>query len=662
MKNKNVLALATMLGAFVTTLPALFAQSNFSTQAHHDAVSAVIPLGVSHTDTDSDAVIDAFDFFSMGKDGFVIKWDGDGTGEHYQMTNSEIRLAAVSPDGNDVAIYETDGAKLHRISVWNWKTLTKKYSRVFSDTITALSYSANGTYLMAGTATVDGVVVMRTSNGSDTKLIKDSTGIISYIMTGTSEKTAVMYSPSGNISYYDLRNGRMKERFLTEQGLTQVCVFNNGLFMAGVRGNTIYIVYALTGQTIASYQCEGPVLLKSEKDSDLYYLDSGGRGTYTLCVIKNRNNRSMIAPEIIKSMTGPRGSQAICTGAKSGQIAVLGTSSGEIYKMKGVVHLDESDKLGNSASLSKALVKELFKVTDASYEKIVDVAAVEDDFYFLTENALFSSSYDTGKITRIADNNGRTRIALYDNGAVLWSYGTRDAVLFLDMETKRTKAIFSPTAAIQSVKVFGDKILIIENYTNIVVYDMMANAATRVYTGTALQDAVIMPDGNVYVAKSSATKPNTPLVSVNIDTEETVAIQTDGNVMFSLCDADQSLYGISMVSNNKSNETRVFAYNTLTKRTETLIKFTDDDLGAFVYYANENLYTNIGSDKIRCYDIKTKKNFLFDRSASMPLKIARNSIRAVVLNYDGSVSWHNTSTPQIVADWYLTHDGKWIEF
>ena len=46
----------------------------------------------------------------------------------------------------------------------------------------------------------------------------------------------------------------------------------------------------------------------------------------------------------------------------------------------------------------------------------------------------------------------------------------------------------------------------------------------------------------------------------------------------------------------------------------------------------------------------------------MPLKIAQNSTRLVILNRDGSISWYNPALSGVLADWYLTTDGQWFEF
>ena len=104
----------------------LFAQSHISTQSHAGKVTNVAYL------EDSDGSV-----FSAGTDGFLVKWTEDGMGEHYQISDLTIKMIARSPNGNDIAVYESDGASLNRVSVWNWKTFTRKYAFRFNDSLTS---------------------------------------------------------------------------------------------------------------------------------------------------------------------------------------------------------------------------------------------------------------------------------------------------------------------------------------------------------------------------------------------------------------------------------------------------------------------------------------------------------------------------------------------
>ena len=93
-----------------------------------------------------------------------------------------------------------------------------------------------------------------------------------------------------------------------------------------------------------------------------------------------------------------------------------------------------------------------------------------------------------------------------------------------------------------------------------------------------------------------------------------------------------------------------------------ILRFAEEDPDAITYLNGNNLFTNIGRNKIYCYNLSTKKRFAYNRSASIPRTICQNSRRAVILNSNGSISWCGTTDSKLLADWYLTKDDQWYEF
>lgn len=629
----------TAVSAFILTVAVLPAQSHISTQAHQEEVSTIIPA--------SDRGEFEQSYFSVGKDGFLIKWSGDDQGEHYQITDLEIKMAVVSPNKKEIAVYETDGGTTNRVSVWNWDTLSRKYARRFSDSITSLSYSKKGTYLIVGTATVDGAVFINAQSGAVINKISDSTGIINYATTSESEKTAVMYSPAGNLSYYNLTTGRLKQKFTTIQGLSQTVLFNNSLYLAGVVDDTIYVCHALTGKILKTVQAESPIILTSENDSSLFYMENNGKGQYIFEKLENENNQGMTPPRIIKNMKGPRGNERIVCGTKMDNSIMLGSKSGAVYKM---------------SAQPETEVEQIPLLTENTYDKILDMCPYGEDFYFLTRNAIYKSSYDTGIVNRLGTNPNQTQIISYGDKVILWSKGTKETVLLYDYSKPEITDLFTPKTSLQSVRLFGNIIVEMESNSYVNTYNMDTKEYTQVYAGAGLQDAVIMNDDKLYVAKSYATNPKSALLCVDTTTKETVPMNLTGNVSFALSVNGNDIYGINIISEGQARKTTVFKFNTVSKQTVSILKFNDEDPDAFTYLKYPFLYTNIGKDTIRSCNLSLSKNFAFRRSASLPIKVCQNATRVVILNKDGSISWYNSDRPPVLADWYLTKDGQWFEF
>lgn len=629
----------TAVSAFILTVAVLPAQSHISTQAHQEEVSTIIPASDSGEFEQS--------YFSVGKDGFLIKWSGDDQGEHYQITDLEIKMAVVSPNKKEIAVYETDGGTTNRVSVWNWDTLSRKYARRFSDSITSLSYSKKGTYLIVGTATVDGAVFINAQSGAVINKISDSTGIINYATTSESEKTAVMYSPAGNLSYYNLSTGRLKQKFTTIQGLSQTVLFNNSLYLAGVVDDTIYVCHALTGKILKTVQAESPIILTSENDSSLFYMENNGKGQYIFEKLENENNQGMTPPRIIKNMKGPRGNERIVCGTKMDNSIMLGSKSGAVYKM---------------SAQPETEVEQIPLLTENTYDKILDMCPYGEDFYFLTRNAIYKSSYDTGIVNRLGTNPNQTQIISYGDKVILWSKGTKETVQLYDYSKPEITDLFTPKTSLQSVRLFGNIIVEMESNSYVNTYNMDTKEYTQVYAGAGLQDAVIMNDDKLYVAKSYATNPKSALLCVDTTTKETVPMNLTGNVSFALSVNGNDIYGINIISEGQARKTTVFKFNTVSKQTVSILKFNDEDPDAFTYLKYPFLYTNIGKDTIRSCNLSLSKNFAFRRSASLPIKVCQNATRVVILNKDGSISWYNSDRPPVLADWYLTKDGQWFEF
>lgn len=641
MKNKFLYSLFFLCGVFS------FAQSHHSTQSHQGNVTSLAVL---------DGVVgEADSVFSSGNDGFLIKWTSDGLGEHYQLTDVPIKMIARSPNGNDVAIYETDGGGINMVSIWNFKNLTRKCAYTFKDPITSLSYSAKGSYLICGTASVKGTYFLNTANNSITsRKLKESTGAVSMAVTSETEKTVLVYSPAGSIAYYNMISGQKKAKFLTENRLSQPCVFNNNVFLAGIKEGNIYIIQAQNGKTISKFnvQKEEPILIASNKNENLYYIVNDNR-QFKLYMIQNDRNKNVIEPQLIRTFTGIKPNEKIVCATITDNNIFAGTSAGNIYKFD------------NSVS---ERVDVLQSISDNMYDYIADVAAIDDNFYFLTPDAIFLSSYDNGIVDKKGINPGHTNIITYGQNVILWSKESKKDVNLLNLSTGELTTLFKPDAYLTSLKLYGDTLLSIEGSSTVNRYSILDGKKEELYIGNGIQDAILYTQNDLYVAKTNATPPASPLLYINTITKETVPVKNlNGNVSYSLTfdtsKQDGEIYGI-LVSTDSSNnpQTSIFSYNPLNSSSRKLITENTEDNNAICYLSYPVLFTNIGKLRVRSYNFFTKRNFEYKRTASLPLKISKNSTKVVVLNRDGSISWYKPDMSGVVADWYLTVDGQWFEF
>ena len=619
--------------AFVSALP-LVSQTRVSNQKHEGEVRAI------------SASRDGSAFFTAGDDGFLIKWTGDDQGEHYQISDMSVKLCALAPDGKTIAAYETDGGLVNRVSVWDFDTLKRKYARRFSDAVTSLSFSAKGTYVIVGTASVEGAIFLRASDGRVADVLKDSTGIVSYAATSASEKTLCTYSPVGFISYYNMLDGKLKRRLSCEANLSDIVSFDNDMFLAGAKNDTVYVVSALSGKTTASVSARDPVLITGADDKDLYYIASSASRTYALSMLENLGNKTFSSPRILKNFKSLPNGEAIRNGAKAGDEIALASSGGNVFR--------------TTTSSDTALLS-LSPITDDAYETISDTASADDGFYFLTRDAFYASSYDTGTVDKRASNDAHTNMSVCEGGVILWSRGTRRPVEYFDFTENKTVSLFTPESAVQSVRAFGNVILEMESNAVVRAYYRDTGEIEELYAGTGLQDALISGD-TLYVAKSSATNPPSALLSVDMRTKEIVPLKIAADVVYALSTSDEELYGIALQSDDEQKTTNLFSYTPALSKTTMLLKLNDEDTGAFTYFYSGHVFTDIGSEKLYSYDLSRKKSVAYGRSASLPVKAVQNGERIAVLNRDGSISWYDTGKTEVLADWYLSKDGTWYEF
>ncbi len=664
---KIILARKTILPVLLLSLSfSIYSQAITSSQPHEGKVNEVFAC---ETEDDIDSP-----FFSVGNDGFIIKWEKDGMGEHYQVSDLQARLVSRNPVSGDIAIYETDGISTHKITVIDANTYAKKFSRKFANSVVCINFSSKGKYLLVGTTAVNGVFALNATTGAVVKKIEDISGIVPLILTGSSEKNAVMYSKSGMLYYYDLSIMKVKTKFPTVSSLEQTILFGteklNNRFFAGVKDNTVYIIDATSGKTLAQYQGNSPLIFASrlgeEEKQGLYFIFDKGKN-FSLEFVSQELLLNLLTgsadktPVIIKSFTGLQSRDKFTCVAKNSETIMLGTQSGSLYTITDIPEVEPCT---------------LLTITENMYEKIYDIESDGNFIYFLTQYSLFKTSYNSRSIVRLGENSSQTNMLMYKDGTILWSKGTKKTVQFISLDEKNnTQTLFIPESQLMSLRLLGDRLVYVLGTSTVGIYDIMPKEEgtdsfqvknTIIYSGTSIQDALLVDENTVIIAKTATDPGDSPLVSVNIKTQETVPIKLSGSVAFSLCldrsKEDSYVYGILIDTVNNSAQTQLFSYNTKTEVQTAVLGVKSEDYSAFTEIARPLLLTNIGKNQVSAFNLNTNNMSSFKRSASMPLKAVISKGRLAVLNYNGSVSWYNITSGELLADWYLTKEGEWFEF
>lgn len=647
--KKNMLALT----AIFLCAAGVHAQSYQSRQPHDGAVTAITARAGEQV------------FYTAGSDGFLVRWDnpgqGESKGERYQISDIPIALIAGNPDANDVAVYESNGLATNRVAVYDWNTFGRRFAKRFKSSVICLSYSAKGSYLFVGTSAVNGMYILSARTGDVLKNIKTIPGVITMARTGDSEKTAIMYSPSGYLYYWDMKKGNVKLRFPTEASLEQPCLFGSGKFQnrffAGVKANTIYVIDATTGKTLASYNATNPMLASCGGDYEegLFYISDRGRG-YSLSLISSESladyltqaaSGSLPSSSLVKNFMGLKDSDSFASIAKNQESVILGTKEGDIYTF---------------SDIKESETYSLEPITQGKFGRVSDLCFEGSDFYALAAGKIYRADFNAGSTEELASAPaGTDRMAFSGKELILWTEGARSPVHKLSLQDGKSEILFTPSASISKVRLTEKGILYVKGNNTVCLYDMGTGKSSDLYSGSTIEDAALAGD-TLYVAKSASSANDSALMSVNLKTRETVPIKMNGTVAFSLSHASDgaSIYGVEI--ENKENDeylTQIFAYDTTAKTFRFLLKLNNEDSSASTQLKGDELFTNIGRTQVYAYNLRTNKCVSYRRSASLPVKAVSGQNLLAVLNNDGSISWYSPRSKQQLAIWHITDEGEW---
>lgn len=620
------------------------AAAQFTTQPHENAVNDIVLFG--------DYI------YTAGDDGFIIRWqkiqdEESGTfyytGEHYQFSDMEIKKIALSPDGENIAIYETDGYAVNRVSIWNWASKTRVLARRVTNTVSSIAYSAKGTYLLIGVNSTEGIIFLNLSNGKTVRKLQDTPSMVSFTMTSETENTCVMYSSLGDLIYSNMVTTDIKAELSVTSNLQQTLLFNNDLMFAGYKDGYIYIFQSVTGTQLAKIKASSPLFASGREDYYLYYIEQNGKNC-SLKMIQTSGNTVFINPVIVKDFT-TSGESPVTSVVKKGTQLFVGCKNGSVQN------------LSSQAQIEKTVCS---SISQMQYKSVLDIESYDGQFYVLTDSSLFITDYTDESSILLANPGYNNILVLNEKTLLFWSKDSTKAIQKAtkrDNGTWRTENLYSPGSTLQSLHYQNDRLVIVEGSSTVRLFDFSSNKAKTVYSGTGIQDALLLNQNDLYVAKSAASTPKAALVKVNTQTLETLPIDISAEVAFSLSPNTSNsnlFYGVCVFSGD-SQKTDVFSYNVSTKKYSTLMSWGDEDTQAFTWYSNGKIYTNIAKSQIRSVNTSSKQQITYTRFSSIPKKIAGNKTYILVLNRDGSISWYSASTNRHYANWQVSMDNKLVE-
>ncbi len=623
--------------AFATLLlgASLFSQPRFSSQGHKAMVVAAIP----ETNAKADA------FYTVGQDGFIIRWE-NGIGEHFQVSDKKIEIAAPAPSGKEIAFYERDESGYHSVKVWSCAAKKVIRSILLKAQVTSLAYSAKGTYIIATTTERNGAYFFLAASGKPFVKIKDWQMSPSWARTSESEKNVMLYSSSeGCLAYFSLKTGKLLKKVATEAGLEKPVLFAKNALFAGVKNGSLYILNAENGAKVKTAAAKTAALFTN--DDALYYID-GSQGLYA-CYKVFIDDNAIKGPLIYKNIKGEGNNQFSAAFLKD-QNLYLGAKDGNVYS---------ADAKENSLPSNLALI------SNEVYQKIHGICSDGQNVYILTNSSIIKTDYENKSPIIFNNSHYWTIISCAHGRLILRSDNRLAGIYSMDAQSGDAQLLFNSQNRIKRVReatVNGQKgFLEIEN-SKVNFYSFETGELSELYLGSGIQDAAALENNTLAVAKTASSNPTSALVLVNIKTRETVPVKMDGDITVSIEESGGFLFGSRLISTSGGYTSSAFCFGTKALTLKEFASSAKEESESFVRPAFPLVFTNLGSKNVSVINAKSLKKYSLKSGSSLAVDIIKCQGQLATLNEDSSLTWYNVEQPIPLADWYIDSKNQIVEF
>lgn len=597
--------------------------------------------------TDLKIARDGKTYYSASADGFISWYTEEGFVDTWQISDIPVRQIAPHPEGTVIAAYESDGFSIHRVSVWDVVQKKRLYAKRFRDSVTSLSWSARGTYLLVGNTSVEGITTLDGNTGSLKTVFTKSPGIVSFAATGASETNIITYGPSGRIIYTDMLKGTQRAEYAGPTSLMNTVLFANGLSLAGYKDGYIYVAETTTGRTLRTLATTIPVFSAAETDADILWFSKDEEGR----IILHEGSEQRIIPDIFSG-------NDITAVTVNTDHAFIGTSQGAVYSFK-------RNNPGTQDSPFTA-------VTAHRITRIDDIHSDGARLFVLSDGALFISSGPGRPPVFAFDRIEGNRVSMHEGELFFWSTTRTAPFVKTSLDGDARTILHEPVDSIRSVQLTGRYASLVEGSRLITVVDIDTSRVAFTYQGAGIQDAVLIHTNKLIVSKSYTTISPFVLQYIHTETGETVPLKADGDLCYGLkmsqTGPTESILHAFLVRKNDTGAQTELIQVTVNHEAaaQAAIKpeaaYGDEDLSAYSAYDGKGLFTTLGKTSVTALYPVNSTPKRFNRASSLPERVVTMDSYMVTLNHDGSITWYqmNSSVPESSA--VFTDKRMWMEY
>ncbi|MDR1430421.1 MAG: WD40 repeat domain-containing protein [Spirochaetaceae bacterium] len=610
---------------------------------HRGAVSVVLPDGEGR-------------ILSAGEDGFLGIWDpGAGRAlERFQLSAFSITGMAKRPFRQEIALIETDGMGLYRVSAWNYAERKKLFTLRFRDPVSFAGYSAGGSFLMIARSGRTAVVFLDPLTGDQLESPGGLTGNVSFAATGPSERTMVCYSPSGILSYWNLESGEEVRTYRVPENLKNPILFSNNRFFAGYDAQGLSVLNAASGVLLA----------RSSESRSGFLIASGGESTEFISEERQGNSTRVLrynvkengSLEIKNRRTLQNSGAQISSTALSGESIILGGSDGLVRV------------LDSSGSVRILGVRAQYQIHEG--------AVSGNTLAVLNRNGSFAllpldyGDFSPGMRINFSGAGSYNRIASdphYGEGEETES--GRPAFLLWNSENARSvpslRFLSGPARnldklalrfGLRSVSVLGNRALFLDVMGNVFMVSLESGDIVYRYSSMGALDAVLAGEKTIILGRSGAS---TPFLMVDTENGETVPLAYPADIGARLYrGGDGAVYAVVVDRSSGEFKTSVILLDTIDPpSSKPLLEYQGEDTALGLAECGGSLASTLGGDGATLFG---PRGFTaFERAPGLPDRLIGGRRFIIAIDGDGSIVWHDKDTGAILASLRL-YRNEWI--
>jgi hypothetical protein len=603
---------------------------------------------------------------SGATDGFIGIWSTrtNSSTQLFQASPYSIRSMVLRPGKSQVALVESDGLGLYRVSAWDYEGKKNLFTLRFKDPVSFINYSTGGNFLIISRTARAGLIFINPETGATLFTPPDLGGSIGFAATGRTERTMIIYATSGAIAYWDLESGKEIQRVTVPANLQSPIFFGNNRFLAGLdNAQGLLILDAVSGKEIARDRTliggRGKLFSRPSDDiSECIYLGTVNNSANRGAINVNHYTITVAGKLETKARTTPSSIPLIASGVSIGNGVALGTVDGRVWNF------------GPNDTIPQVLNSVKPKLVTAT-------AASGSTLAFITEDKLMGTIplgyQQLRERTPIALENSRGNTHISADPAI--SEGRPGRFLIWQSESVRSYPLIMSSAGsperkdmilsrlplktpLRSASLMGNKALFLDSSGNINILSTDTGNSIFTFVAADSLDISFFNDSNIIIGRSTVTQ-NSPFLKVNITTKETVSLSYPSAVGARVYRAPSgTIYGGVVDGSADSATTTLIALNTDRPADSTrMVEYQGEDTNFVIAENGNSLASTIGGDGATLYGDKGLTNF--ERSTSLPVTLLSGDKFFITLGKDGSISWYDADTGRLLARIRL-YDTEWI--